>query len=349
MNIVICASQVPFVRGGAEVLVDGLATALKSAGHRLAVVSLPFKWYPRATLEHQALLWRTLELDKLAGFPVDLVICTKFPTWAVRHPRKIVWLVHQHRQAYDWYGTPLSDFGVSPEDKQARKVVLETDGLGLGEAEKIYTISQNVANRLRKYNGLTGTPLYPPTAHNDFYCREYGDFIFTVSRLDNAKRLDWLLEAMKQTKSTARAIIAGSGPESERLQTKAKSLGISEKVNFVGRISEAEKIEYYAKALAVYYAPIDEDYGYVTVEAMRSSKAVLTSPDSGGVLEFVQDSINGYICHDPSHYAQQIDRLYRDKPLAQTLGRAGLETAKIVPDWQTVANTLIGSNYSPPP
>jgi glycosyltransferase involved in cell wall biosynthesis len=339
--VVICASQVPFVRGGAEVLVDGLANALKSAGHRLAVVGLPFKWYPRDILEQQALIWRTLELDKLAGFAVDLVICTKFPTWAVYHPRKVVWLVHQHRQAYDWYGTPLSDFGVSVEDKQARRVILETDNLGLGEAKKIFTISQNVANRLRKYNGLQGIPLYPPTEHNNFHCQEYNDFIFTVSRLDNAKRLDFLLEAMKRAKSNVTAVVAGSGPEAERLQEKAHNLGIAAKVKFVGRISEAEKVAYYAQALAVYYAPIDEDYGYVTVEAMRSGKAVLTSPDSGGVLEFVRDGINGYICHDPSQYAQNIDRLFQDKKLAQSLGENGLETSKIVPTWAEVAETLL--------
>jgi glycosyltransferase involved in cell wall biosynthesis len=341
MNIVICASQVPFVRGGAEVLVDGLAKAIRETGHRVEIVALPFKWYPRATLEQQALLWRTLELDQLAGFDVDMVICTKFPTWAVRHPRKIIWLVHQHRQAYDWYGTPLSDFGVNEEDKQARRVVLETDNVGIGEAQKIYTISQNVANRLLKYNGLRGTSLYPPTEHDHFHCAEYGDFIFTVSRLDSAKRLDFLLEAMKKSKTAVKTIIAGSGQESQRLQEKAKQLGLENKVSLVGRISEAEKIEYYAKALAVYYAPIDEDYGYVTVEAMRSSKAVLTSPDSGGVLEFVRDGENGFICHSPADYAQKIDQLYNDKMLARSLGENGLETAKIVPDWAQVVEKLL--------
>jgi hypothetical protein len=61
-----------------------------------------------------ALAWRLLDLEHVNGVPVDQIICTKFPSYAARHPRKVVWLVHQHRQAYDWYGTPLSDFANTP-------------------------------------------------------------------------------------------------------------------------------------------------------------------------------------------------------------------------------------------
>lgn len=342
MNIAVCHSQVPFVRGGAEVLVDGLIHALKQAGHHVTLVAVPFKWYPRAQLSLQALLWRTLDLDQLAGRPIDLVICTKYPTWAVKHPRKVIWLVHQHRQVYDWYGTPLSDFGLSADDQQARQVVLQTDFLGLSEATRIFTISKNVATRLERYTGLKGEPLYPPTQFDDYYHADYGDYIFTISRLDSAKRLNLLLEALSYTKSGVRAIIAGSGPDKERLQARAKKLGLSKRVEFVGRVSDEEAVRLYAHALAVFYAPIDEDYGLVTIEAMRSAKAVLTAPDSGGVLEFVKDAYNGYICENPSAFATAMDQLYLDKKreLAASLGQAALQTFQIIPSWSQIAQTL---------
>lgn len=344
MNIVICHTQVPYVRGGAEVLVDGLYSALGQAGHSVELITIPFKWYPRDQLQVQALTWRGLELDHVNGRAVDMVICTKYPSWAVRHPRKVVWLVHQHRQAYDWYGTPLTDFGITEEDRRARRVILETDAVGLGEAERIYTISKNVAGRLARYNGLTGHSLYPPTHHDRYHNAGYGDYIFSISRLDSAKRVHLLLEAIKRSRSGARAIIAGSGPLEAELKAQSVALGLQGRVEFAGRVSDDEAVRLYAGALAVYYAPVDEDYGYVTVEAMRSSKPVLTTPDSGGVLEFVVDGHNGYICPDPAGLAQRIDELSQDsrRELAAKLGRAGLETSRVVPDWPEVARVLTG-------
>jgi glycosyltransferase involved in cell wall biosynthesis len=345
MNIIICHTQVPFVRGGAEVLVDGLHKALEQAGHGVELVTIPFKWYPRSQLQAQALTWRSLALDRAGGRPVDLVICTKYPSWAVRHPRKVVWLVHQHRQAYDWYGTALTDFGVSEEDRRARRVILETDATGLGEAERIYTISKNVAGRLARFNGLTGHSLYPPTHHDRYHNSGYGDYIFTISRLDSAKRVHLLLEALKKTRSPVRAVIAGSGPEEAALKARAVAMGLQGRVEFTGRISDDEAVRLYAGSLAVYYAPVDEDYGYVTVEAMRSSKPVLTTPDSGGVLEFVRDGENGYICPAPAEFALRMDRLYEDsgRELAARLGQAGLVTSQLVPGWPEVVRVLTGS------
>ncbi len=343
MNIVVCHSQVPYVRGGNEVLVDGLVTALQTAGHQVELLGLPFKWYPKIQLERQSLAWRMLDVRRLGGRKIDLAICTKFPTWAVRHPRKVVWLVHQHRQVYDWYGTPRSDFGLTAEDRRVRQVVMETDNCGIAEAERIFTISQNVAARLARFNGLEGTSLYPPTPHDLYHNAGYGDYIFTMSRLDSAKRLDILLSALKKTRTPIRAIIAGSGPDEAALKTRAAALGLADRVEFAGRVSDDEAVRLYAGALAVFFAPIDEDYGYITVEAMRSSKAVLTAPDSGGVLEFVRHEQNGYICPDPAAFATAFDALYTDRNLAACLGAAALETSQLVPTWAEVVKTLIGT------
>lgn len=340
MRIAICLSQVPFVRGGAEELADGLTAALRRQGHAVEQVAIPFKWYPRAQIEKTALLWRNLDLTSIGGRKVDLVIATKFPTWAVRHPHKRVWLVHQHRQAYDWYGTPLTDFGLNETDRRARSLIMQTDKLGIGEAERIYTISQNVANRLLKYNGLRGISLYPPLKHDLWRNDDYDDYVFYLGRLDSAKRVDLLLQAMSRTTTAIRAVIAGSGPDLERLQKLVQSLKIEKRVEFLGRVSEEQAINLYANALTVFYAPIDEDYGYVTVEAMRSSKSVLTGPDSGGVLEFVRHGENGYICASPAEYAAALDKLFAGKALAAQLGRAAYQTSLSVPDWDTVATTL---------
>ncbi len=109
------------------------------------------------------LAWRLLDLASVNGAPVDQLICTKFPSYLARHPRKVVWLVHQHRQAYDQYGTPLSDFVNVPAHQSVRDAIFRMDGRGLGEARARFTISRNVSARLRRFNGLDSAPLYPPS------------------------------------------------------------------------------------------------------------------------------------------------------------------------------------------
>ena len=165
-TVLVCGVQAPFITGGAEILVSELRTNLERRGFRADVANVPFKWYPVSELVRQALAWRLLDVTESNGTPVDLVIPTKFPSYLVRHPRKVAWLFHQHREAYDLFGTPvLLVHATRPEDRQVREAIHTMDDAALGECRAIYTISRNVADRLRRYNGLPGTPLYPPPHH----------------------------------------------------------------------------------------------------------------------------------------------------------------------------------------
>ena len=92
-----------------------------------------------STVIRSAAAWRSLDLTEAGGRPVDAVIATRFPTYAVRHANKIVWLIHQYRQAYDQYGTPYSDLTASPVDRRTREVVAEIDKVGLTEARTAIT------------------------------------------------------------------------------------------------------------------------------------------------------------------------------------------------------------------
>ncbi len=340
-RILICATQVPFVRGGAELLVEGLRDALREHGHYVELVSLPFSWNPVERIAESALAWRMLDLSQANGLPIDQIICTKFPSYLARHPRKVVWLVHQHRQAYDWYGSPLSDFANTAEHRQARDAIFRMDGRGLGEAVARYTISQNVSGRLRRFNGLESTPLYPPSRYaGQLRVGTYGDYILSTARLDRAKRLDLLLEALALA-PTVRAIFAGTGPDRERLEGIAARLRLGARASFLGFVDDATLIKLYAEARAVYYAPIDEDYGFATVEAFEAARPVVTTNDAGGVLEFVVDGINGYVLPpDATAIAAQLTRLSADPTLAAQLGAAGQPLARAI-SWDRVVEKLV--------
>ena len=138
MRIAVCRPQVPFERGGAEIFADDLTRQLRRRGHEADVVTLPFKWYPGARVLSQALLWRLADLTEADGRAIDMVIPTKFPSYCVRHPNKIVWLLHQFRQAYELDRSELGQFSESPPDRALRRQVQRLDRLCLGEAQRVF-------------------------------------------------------------------------------------------------------------------------------------------------------------------------------------------------------------------
>jgi glycosyltransferase involved in cell wall biosynthesis len=311
-TVLVCAAQAPFIVGGAEILVSELRANLERRSFRVDVASVPFKWYPVSELVRQALAWRLLDVTESNGTPVDLVIATKFPTYLVRHPRKVTWLFHQHREAYDLYGTPYCSFTDAPEDQRVRETIYTLDRSSLGECRAIFTISRNVALRLERYNGLAGESLYPPPHHLGRYRTDaYGDFLFYAGRLDRLKRLDLAIDAMKRVKGGARLLIAGAGPLAEELRKQIVGLGVEDRVELTGFVDADTLVDLYARCRAAYYAPLNEDYGYVTVEAFLSGKPVLTTSDAGGPLEFVTEGETGLVCvPTPEAVAAGIDRLW---------------------------------------
>lgn len=345
MRIVICGTKVPFAYGGAEMLVESLRDQLVAHGHEVDIVTLPFAWSTRTQLLKSAMAWRMVDLTTAGGKRVDRVIATRFPSYLVQHPSKVVWLIHQMRQVYDLLGTSYSDF--QDNDSRDRKVIemiRAMDRRTLAEARAIYTISGNVSERLKRFNDLPSTPLYPPPRLDGLYHPgEFRDYIFTAGRLDRMKRFDLLIRAMKHTETPVRCRIAGEGPERENLEALIDKLGVRGRVDLLGWVEDARMAAEFAHSLAVYYAPYDEDYGYVTVEAFKSAKPVVTTADAGGVLEFVEDGKNGFICaaDSPKQIAARVDALYRDKERAMAMGQAGRGRVVGI-GWGEVVGRLVG-------
>jgi glycosyltransferase involved in cell wall biosynthesis len=342
-RIVICATKVPFAYGGAEMLVDSLRDELRSRDFEVDVVALPFHWPTRTDILKGSLAWRLVNLTEAAGKRIDRVIATRFPSYLVKHPNKVVWLIHQLRQAYDLLGTPYSDFSDrQPRDAKALEMIRAMDRRTLSEARAVYTISGNVADRLRRFNQVEAEVLYPPPKLDPLIrSGDAGNYVFTVGRLDPLKRFDLLVRAMKHTETPVRCRIAGTGPEREMLSDLVVRLGLQEKVELLGWVDDTAVVEQYANCLGVFYAPYDEDYGYVTVEAFKAAKPVVTTAVAGGVLEFVEDGVNGFVCpsDSPREIGTRIDSLYRDRERARTMGLAGQAKVRGV-TWDRVIERL---------
>jgi glycosyltransferase involved in cell wall biosynthesis len=340
-RILVCEAQVPFVHGGAEILVRELVRELRAHGHQAELVSVPFKWYPKEEILPHAAAWRLLDLSESNGRPVDLVIATKFPTYFVRHPRKVAWLVHQYRAAYELCGTLYSDFHHTELDVGLRDTLIRLDTEMLGECHARFAIARNTEARLAKFNGLSAPTLYhPPHLAPRLKPGPYGDYVLSVGRLESVKRVDLVVRALADTVGPLDLIVAGDGTHREHVEREAHIAGVPDRVRFLGRVDDEELVRLYAGALAVIYPPYDEDFGYVTLEAFLARKPVITCTDSGGPNEFVEDGINGFVCDPvPAAIADAIGRLAGDRLRARALGDAGYEVASRI-TWDGVIEKL---------
>ena len=324
------------MRGGSERLADALCGRLQDQGIRSDVVTVPFQWEPKEVVIREALAWRLLDLD------ADLVIPLKFPAYFISHPRKLIWLCHQFRQLYEFHGTELSGFANTPPDHELRKKLVDMDKRCLREALSICAISENTLSRLRKYNGLDGEVLYPPPMLAErLGCESYGDYILAVGRLDEAKRFDLFLRAIAGSGRNVKAKIAGTGPVEDALKSLARDLKIADRVEFLGAVDDEELVKLYNNCRAVHFAPLDEDYGLVAVEAMTAAKPVITAVDSGGPLEHVRDGVNGFVLPpEPEAHAGALNSLWQDLDLCKRLGELGKEEAANI-TWDKVINSLL--------
>jgi glycosyltransferase involved in cell wall biosynthesis len=331
MRIAICRPQVPFVRGGAEIFTDELVRQLCARGHEAEIVSVPFKWYPGQRVLTQAFLWRLLDLTESDARPIDLVVATKFPSYCVRHPNKVVWLLHQFRQAYELDRTDLGQFSESAEDRATRRRVQQLDRTALGEARKLFATSANVAGRLRESTGLEAEVLPHPPQDLAYRTDAYEPFVLSIGPLDRRKRHDLFIQAAER--AGLDVVVTGDGPDRERLESLANG-----RARFTGRVSETELADLYARCRAVYYAPVDEDFGMVPFEAFLAEKPVVTTTDAGGPLEIVRDRETGRVV-EPTIEALA-GALVIDEDEARAWGSAGRAVAEQV-TWDRAIDRLL--------
>jgi glycosyltransferase involved in cell wall biosynthesis len=341
-RVLVLESQTPFVHGGAEILARELLAALRGHGYEAELVSIPFRDSPREELLAHAAAWRLVDVTRALDRPIDAVVATKFPTYFVRHPAKVAWLVHQHRAAYELCGTPFSDFEHTERDVGLRKRLIELDTTMLRECRGLFSIARTVSARLQKYNQLAATPLYhPPRLAASIRPGPYGDYLLLVSRLEKVKRIDLAIEAMARARGSTRLVIAGDGSERAALAARVEALGLGDRVRLAGRVEDAELIGLLAGARALLFTPFEEDYGYVTLEAFLARKPVITTSDAGGPLEFVEDGVNGLVAApSPDAVAAAIARLAADPAEAARLGDAGYARAGLI-SWDGVVEQLM--------
>ncbi|THC45655.1 glycosyltransferase family 4 protein [Massilia sp. Mn16-1_5] len=343
MKIALCSSFVPFLYGGARNIVEWLQAMLEKEGHQVERIYLPEIDAPDLLFQQMA-AFRWIDLSA-----ADRVICFRPQSHLIQHPHKILWFIHHLRVFYDLWDSPYRGFEDDLRHRGLRDALHQADTAALKEARHIFTNSQVVSDRLKHFNGIDSEVLYPPVFDAErFHSRGLSDEIVYVCRLEHHKRQHLLVEAMAQTRTPVRLRLCGASSGSgypDGLNEQIVRLGLQDRVILENRwITEEEKVDYLADCLAAAYLPLDEDsYGYPSVEASHARKALLTTTDSGGVLELVRDGDNGFVAEPtPQALAVAMDKLYADRGRTAAMGeRALARLDELNISWSHVVKRLL--------
>jgi glycosyltransferase involved in cell wall biosynthesis len=277
--------------------------------------------------------WRLLDFgDESFGKAerVDRVIATRFPSYVVQHPCKIVWFFHHQQELYERF----QHFGhlteESAEAGRLRQLFVQIDTKSLKEAKKVFAASAAVARKLKMYNGVESEVLYPVSPLKDKLKRsKSGDYLLTVGKIEPPARLDLLIRALAGTKSPIKCVVAGGGSHMVALKNLAAELGITERVRFAGNVSDQELISLYADCFAVAILSREEWSGYRILEAMFARKPVLTTARMEEGHELIKHNESGVLSPPRADaIAQDLQELYDDRIKSHQLGDAGYERIK---------------------
>jgi len=344
-RIAVVSSHPPFTEGGHLVIARTLADQLRQAGHEADLVLTPQNRFGRQAAAYLA-NWLT-DVGESDGKRIDQVISLRYPSYAVRHPRHVCWLNHTMREYYDLWPTFHAGLSRANRIKEGlrRRLIHRADRylLSAPRTTRLLVQSHTVRDRLRNAIGLEGEVVYPPPPCRPYRCDGYGRYFLFVSRLTPHKRLDLVLQALAEPAAAGiRLVVIGDGESRDDLRRLAGTLGVLDRVSFLGSVDDETLLAHYARCRAVCFTPLQEDYGFVTAEAFASSKAVITCRDSGGPAELVDPDVNGLIVKcTPSALALALRRLADDDPLAEQMGAAGARKAAGLTWPATLARLLV--------
>lgn len=343
MRIAIATTQVPFLKGGAEIMTEGLENALIEYGHEIEIITMPFR-FNRNQIPQAMEMWSAQSFETFECGKIDRVICLKFPCFYLKSENKYVWLMHQHRSVYELFGTP---YGEPSDDHFAlalKSEITNKDTIALREAKQVFTISKKVSDRLKHFNGVDSIPIYqPPKLANSLKTGDQLPYIYYPSRLETLKRQELLIRSVQYMKSPCTIVISGDGGQWHYLNNLIAELGLANRVKMLGRVNDDKLIQWYSNSLGVFFGPYEEDYGFITLEAMLSAKPVITCNDSGGPLEFVIDDETGYITEPVAEaVANAVDKLYFNRSKAKEMGFNGLQRYRDLRiNWHNVVEQLL--------
>ena len=323
--------------GGAEALYAGLVENLRAANYDAEQVEVVID-----ESSFKAVLDSYLRCADLDVSAFDLVISTKAPTYMVRHPNHISYLLHTIRVFYDMFER---EYGAgTPELHEQRRMIHALDQFALDpkRVRAHFTNGAETYKRLLRadpfWHQINFRAVHHPPALSGYKEPAGADYVFLPSRLHRWKRVQLLIDAYKHLDIDLPLKISGTGENEAELKALA---GSDSRIEFLGRVSEPQLIDLYARALVVPFVPVNEDYGLITIEAFKSKKPVITCTDSGEPVQFVRNFETGFVVDpDPKSIAGKIRYLAERRSEAAEMGRRGFDSVSHI-SWPSLIATML--------
>lgn len=149
-----------------------------------------------------------------------------------------------------------------------------------------------------------------------------------VGRLSTQKGGELAVRALARMQQPATLDVVGAGPESDRMVSVARELGVGARVTMLGPLGQEALAERYRRAAALVVPSLEEGLGLVAVEALLCETPVVAFA-SGGLTDVVTDQRTGLLVPpgDVDALAAALDRVLSSPELREKLGRAGRESA----------------------
>ncbi len=266
------------------------------------------------------------------------------PSEWIRHENKrVLWYCHTPpREVYDLYATRMknrsyADKFIYASFTSAYKLIANKI---VKDLEEIATNSTNTKMRIKKYFNRDAVVINPGIEHKEFFNNGDDKYFLYPSRILSNKRQDYVLNAFakfqkKNPRSKHKLIIAGTlSPDNEHKEYFEKLRAMKVKnVTFKLNISDNELKNIYSKCTAVLFAAANEDFGIVPLEAMASSKPVVTV-NEGGPKETVLQDKTGFVISSPDEMSDRIEFLASHPKIAEDMGRAGRKRVEREYTWE---------------
>ena len=200
--------------------------------------------------------------------------------------------------------------------------------VGVRSHYRLIAVSEDLGLRLSDVNPRATVSVIANGLDDDAYnihdCPRSG--IVYLGRLEIAQKgLDLLFEAFARIADDVdeMLVIAGDGPDEQTLKNLALSLGISDRVQFVGRIASDERFEFLASADLVAMPSRYETFGMVAAESLAVRTPVVAF-DIPCLRALIDDTVGARVtAFDVSEFAGALRSLSLDEPRRRHLGSSG--------------------------
>jgi hypothetical protein len=329
VKILIADNLVPFARGDADTFAASLVSNLKRRGHESELLRIPFRSEPSLGIPTQMAMVRAFELRN-----VDRVIALRFPTILIEHPKKTVWLTERFRPD-EPHG------GLLP-------VVIAATTQSLAESRSVFAAAPALGREVHNSTGAVTEIMLAPLNHSaEFSGGEAAGYIFAGGTIDKANRQRLLIESLAHTSPAVRLVVAGTssdpGAELELLKL-ADQLGVADRLTLrVGTLTPSEIAGYVNEATACVQLPLRDFLGTSGQQAAMAAKPLITTTDSAGIIDLVEDSVTGWMCDSTS---KDLGRVMTEAVSAPSDSRdRGAELAArlraAAPSWDTAIDRLL--------